>query len=51
MPLKSATQAAYLEHNHPSIYKEFAAATPKGTKLPHRAPKAKRPSIYEKPSP
>ncbi len=47
MPLRSAAQAAYLKHNQPSIFKEFAAATPKGTKLPLHAGK-KKPSIYGK---
>ena len=36
MPLKSQAQAAYLKHHHPEVFKEFAAATPKGKKLPYR---------------
>jgi hypothetical protein len=34
MPLKSRAQAAWLKEHKPALFKEFAAATPKGTKLP-----------------
>ncbi len=36
MPLRSQAQAAYLKRHHPGVYKEFAAETPKGKKLPKR---------------
>jgi len=36
MPLKSAAQAAFLKANDPKVFKEFAAATKKGTRLPYK---------------
>lgn len=48
MPLKSAAQAAFLKHNDPSVFKEFAAATPKGTRLPHYV--AKKPAAPKFPA-
>jgi hypothetical protein len=36
MPFKSQAQRAFLFAKHPEIAKEFAAATPKGKKLPLR---------------
>jgi hypothetical protein len=37
MPFKSQAQAAWLKEHKPGLYKEFAAATPKATKLPKHA--------------
>ncbi len=34
MPFKSRAQRAFLFAQHPQLAKEFAAATPKGKKLP-----------------
>jgi hypothetical protein len=43
MPFKSKAQRAYLFAKHPEVAKEFAAATPKGAKLPeHVKKKAKK---------
>lgn len=39
MPFKSEAQRGYLFAKHPEIAKEFAAATPKGTKLPKHVKK------------
>jgi hypothetical protein len=39
VPFKSQAQKAFLFINHPSIAKEFAAATPKGKSLPKYAKK------------
>ncbi len=36
MPFKSEAQRKFLFSQHPKIAKEFAAATPKGKKLPAR---------------
>ena len=47
MPFKSQAQRRYLFAQHPTIAAEFAAATPKGTKLPERV-SGKKPS--KKPS-
>lgn len=42
MPFQSKAQRGYLFAKHPEIAKEFAAATPKGTKLPyHKKTKSK----------
>lgn len=43
MPLKSQAQAAYLRANVPSVYREFADATKKGTVLPYKVRKKKAP--------
>ncbi len=44
MPFKSTAQRAYLAINKPAVAKEFAAATPKGAKLPEKvAPKKRKP--------
>jgi hypothetical protein len=41
MPLRSAAQAAYLKDHDPKVFKEFAAATAKGKRLPYKVkPKA-----------
>jgi hypothetical protein len=43
MPFKSKAQRGYLFAHNPTVAKEFAAATPKGAKLPeHVKDKAKR---------
>ena len=39
MPFKSKAQRAYLFAKHPEVAKEFAAATPKGKKLPEHVKK------------
>lgn len=45
MPFKSKAQRGYLFVHDPKVAKEFAAATPKGAKLPeHVADKRKRKS-------
>jgi hypothetical protein len=36
MPFKSTAQRGYLFANNPKVAKEFAAATPKGKKLPRK---------------
>ena len=43
MPLKSQAQAAFLKHNDPAVYDEFAAETPKGTQLPYKVSKPAAP--------
>lgn len=48
MPLKSQAQAAYLKNNKPDLFKEFAAATPSGAKLPYKVKKGKRVQGNEK---
>lgn len=43
MPFKSKAQRAFLFANNPKVAREFAAATPKGKKLPeHVKPKRKK---------
>lgn len=42
MPFKSAAQRGYLFIHHPEVAKEFAAATPKGTKLPYHVKKVNK---------
>jgi len=42
MPFKSKAQRGFLFKNKPTIAKEFASKTPKGTKLPRRAPKPRK---------
>ena len=39
MPFKSEAQRRYLWMKEPSVAKEFASATPKGTKLPYHVAK------------
>lgn len=39
MPFKSKAQRGYLFANEPAVAKEFAAATPKGAKLPQHVSK------------
>jgi hypothetical protein len=39
MPFKSNAQRKYLFAKHPDVAKEFAAATPKGKKLPEHVKK------------
>lgn len=41
MPFKSEAQRRYLWAKEPKVAKEFAAATPKGTKLPSHVDKKK----------
>lgn len=41
MPFKSKAQRGYLWANEPKVAKKFAKHTPKGKKLPKRAPKRK----------
>lgn len=41
MPFRSQAQRGYMYANHPSIAKEFEAATPKGKKLPYHVKKKK----------
>lgn len=50
MPFRSKAQAAFLKTHNPAVYKKFAAATPKGTRLPAELPakpkhKAKRRAV------
>ena len=40
MPMKSKAQRAYLHANKPGVAKEFESKTPKGKKLPKKAPKS-----------
>jgi hypothetical protein len=40
-PFKSEAQRRYLYAKHPAVAAEFAAATPKGAKLPKHAAKRK----------
>ena len=42
MPYQSKAQRAYLHANKPSVAKKFEAHTPKGKKLPAKAPQKKR---------
>lgn len=42
MPFKSEAQRRFLFATNPKLAKEFAAKTPKGRKLPKRAPKRKK---------
>ncbi len=42
MPFSSTAQRAYLAIHNPKVAHEFAAATLKGAKLPHYAPKKGR---------
>ena len=42
MPFKSQAQRAYLCKRKKKVCEEFAEKTPKGKKLPKRAPKNKR---------
>lgn len=39
MPFKSESQRRFMFANKPKMAKEWAAVTPKGKKLPKRAPK------------
>lgn len=39
MPMKSQAQRKFLHANKPEIAAEFESKTPKGKKLPKRAPK------------
>ena len=43
MPFKSKAQRGFLFANNPKVAKEFAAATPKGAKLPEHVKKKKKP--------
>jgi len=43
MPFKSQAQRKYLYATHPEVAKTFAAATPKGAKLPKKVRPKKRP--------
>lgn len=40
-PFKSQAQKGYLYANNPKVAKEFQKETPKGAKLPKKAPKKK----------
>ena len=40
MPFKSQAQRGYLFAHEPKVAKEFAAATPKGAKLPYHVGKS-----------
>jgi hypothetical protein len=40
MPFQSQAQRGYMFVHHPEIAKEFAAATPKGKKLPYHKKKS-----------
>lgn len=42
MPFTSQAQRGFLFAHNPKVAKEFAAATPKGAKLPYHAPKPRR---------
>lgn len=44
MPMKSQQQRAYLWATEPAVAEKFESETPKGAKLPVRAPKKKRPA-------
>jgi hypothetical protein len=41
MPFKSQQQRKYMYSQKPKLAKEFESKTPKGKKLPKRAPKKK----------
>lgn len=43
MPFKSQAQRGYLWAHDPKVAAEFAAATPRGAKLPDRVSKKERP--------
>jgi hypothetical protein len=43
MPLRSRAQAAFLKANHPAVFREFANATRKGTKLPYKVKHKRKP--------
>lgn len=48
MPFKSQAQRGYLFAHDPKVAKEFAAATPKGAKLPeHVKAKNKRKALQD----
>lgn len=42
MPFKSKAQRAFLYATNPKVAKEFESKTPKGVKLPKKAPKPKK---------
>jgi len=42
MPFKSQAQRRFLFATNPKVAKKFASKTPKGKKLPERAPKKKK---------
>lgn len=42
MPFKSKAQRRYLFANDPAVAREFAAATPKGKKLPEKVKPKKK---------
>lgn len=42
MPFKSAKQRRWMHANQPDMAKRWEADTPKGKKLPEKAPKPKR---------
>lgn len=42
MPFKSKAQRAFLFMHNPTVAKEFAAATPKGKKLPKHVAKKRK---------
>ncbi len=42
MPMKSQKQRAYLWSQKPAVAKKFEEHTPKGKKLPKKAPKRKK---------
>lgn len=42
MPFKSTAQRGYLFANNPKVAREFAAATPKGAKLPKHVKKKRK---------
>jgi hypothetical protein len=42
MPFVSKAQRAYLFAKHPAVAAEFAAATPKGAKLPEHVKKKRK---------
>ena len=42
MPFKSTAQRGYLFANNPKVAREFAAATPKGKKLPKHVKKKRK---------
>lgn len=46
MPFKSEAQRGFLFAKHPEIAKEFAAATPKGAKLPKHVKHDKKKSAH-----
>jgi hypothetical protein len=42
MPFKSEAQRRFLFAKHPAVAREFAAATPKGKRLPQHVAKKKK---------